>query len=128
MITVVKIYASWCPACIMMEDEWKKLETMLKGKSNIKVVSIEQKEEKKLKDFNKKLKMPLEIDGYPTIAKIEDGEINYYSGFRTSEPMYNWVTNESVETKKNKTKKNKTKKRTRTKSKKIKKRRTNTKK
>ena len=107
MTTVVKIYASWCIHCIMMKEEWEKLASMLKTNKDIKVLDIEQKQKAKLKKLNKELSEPIEINYYPTIAKIENDEIMYYNGPRTSKEIYEWVTGQEMIEEKNKKKENK---------------------
>jgi thiol-disulfide isomerase/thioredoxin len=92
--TVVLIYANWCPHCQSMKPEWNEMKRKLGP--IIETIEIEDS------DFDKDAKMQtiennklngekIEMYGYPTMFKIQNGRPEYYGGNRTADDMYNWV-------------------------------------
>ena len=92
--TVVLIYANWCPHCQSMKPEWNEMKSRLGPM--IETIEIEDS------DFDKDMKMQtiennklngekIEVNGYPTMFKIQNGRPEYYGGNRTAVEMYNWV-------------------------------------
>lgn len=92
--TVVLIYANWCPHCQSMKPEWNEMKNRLGPM--IETIEIEDA------DFDKDMKIKtiennklngekIEVNGYPTMFKIQNGHPEYYGGNRTASDMYNWV-------------------------------------
>lgn len=107
--TVIKLYADWCGHCIRMAPEWERLTSKIEKKKNApEIVNIELKELFKLDEINNSLNEKIEVQGYPTIAKIKNGKISYYNGPRVTNKMLKWILPKSTKTKK-KLKKNKRK-------------------
>ena len=85
---LVMIYAHWCGYCNILTPTWKKLHNKYKNKFTIKAIHVENK-----KGGNDKLVKQLNIQGYPTILKIEkDGKIGKkYEGERTIEEFVKFL-------------------------------------
>jgi len=108
--TIIKLYADWCGHCIRMAPEWERLTSRIeKNKNSPEIVNIESKELYKLDEINSNLNEKVEVQGYPTIAKIKNGKITYYNGERDTNNMMKWIMPKSTKT--NKTKKQKKEKR-----------------
>jgi len=101
VLLIGKIYADWCGHCRMLKPEWNKLKYNIKQKNGshgyqIHYIEIEQSaEQSKVDEVNKKYlhatdkKLALQ-GGYPTIFKIMNGHLEYYSGPRKAEAMQKW--------------------------------------
>lgn len=99
VLLIGKIYADWCGHCRMLKKEWYKMKYNIKHKKHgyeIIYAEIEQSVEQSkvdnvnelyLNGSNKKLALQ---GGYPTIFKIINGNIEYYSGDRKAEAMQKW--------------------------------------
>jgi thiol-disulfide isomerase/thioredoxin len=97
-IILGKVYATWCGYCQQLAPEWSKLKKSLK---NIKFVELEEKQINKKHQFEVKNstslnlinnKPQLEVNGYPTIFKIQPNQkIEYYNGERTANAIKSWV-------------------------------------
>ena len=103
--TIIKLYADWCGHCIRMAPEWERLTSKIEKKQNApEIVNIESKELYKLDEINNNLNKKVEVQGYPTIAKIKNGKITYYSGPRVTNKMLKWIMPKSTKAKKTKKK------------------------
>lgn len=86
----VKLYATWCPHCKTMEDDWKKLVEKYHGRiingSKLSVLSIEEKNMSIFTDaFGS-------VEGYPTLVVLRKGsEPKMYEGERTFEALDEFV-------------------------------------
>jgi thiol-disulfide isomerase/thioredoxin len=102
-IVIGKIHAKWCPHCVHLVPEWKKMKMDIKKqlghKYNIVFTDIEQSVEKInvdkinnrfLTHSNEKLAVQ---NGYPTIFKIDGGKLEYFAGKRTALELTNWYSN-----------------------------------
>jgi thiol-disulfide isomerase/thioredoxin len=101
VLLIGKIYADWCGHCRMLKPEWNKLKYNIKHKNGshgyqIHYIEIEQQNEQSKVDKVNKIylhntdkKLSLQ-GGYPTIFKIINGNIEYYSGDRKAEAMQKW--------------------------------------
>ena len=96
-IVVGKVYAEWCGHCQMLKPEWKKMKNHIntkKGNVNVMFVEIEEKEmNNKLKRLEKKHGVSVSANGYPTLFRINNGQVAYYNGNRTYEKMADWYLN-----------------------------------
>lgn len=106
MRTIVgKIYANWCGHCQSLKPEWDTMKSTIKNGSNIQFIEIEEGEVNKLERFKQQFPN-LEVNGYPTIFKIQpNGSIEYYNGARLSYDMTKWATSNNHMNKMNKIKK-----------------------
>ena len=66
---IVFFYANWCGHCNKMKDEWNKFENEYNGKNGIKVIKIENKEDKSLMKLHG-------VNGFPTIKYCPKGVYN----------------------------------------------------
>ena len=94
-IIVGKVYADWCGHCQTLKPEWTKMKNHVNMKNRKRHVVFTEIEEKKidtkLRKLEKQYGVQVQANGYPTIFKISDGKVTYYSGNRTSDVMSNWV-------------------------------------
>lgn len=109
-ICVGKIFADWCGHCVALKPEWDKMKKMIKQNKSknihlsfCEIGDTEQNQikgltvDKQLIKLNKKYfpngEQTVEIfGGFPTIFKICDNKLEYYSGPRIAEEMYKWFT------------------------------------
>lgn len=89
-IIIGKVYADWCGHCQALKPKWEKLKQIL-PKGRVQTIEIEEAETDKRAEFEKKHKKTINVRGYPTIFKIVNGKIEYYSGLREPEDMKRWV-------------------------------------
>ena len=110
---VGRIHADWCGHCVALKDQWAKLKHKFHqnvGRS-LKRVTIEHHDfedsedrkrqghfvDKELEHYNNThlahspIKVALQ-NGYPTIFRVLNGHLEYHSGDRTAEPMFDWFT------------------------------------
>lgn len=84
------VYARWCPHCHSLMPHWEQMKNKIG--SNCKVVEIEDGDYDKQHKINELSDMihgdnQLEIQGYPTLFKINNGKIDYYNGMRDVDSM-----------------------------------------
>ena len=89
-IIIGKVYADWCGHCQALKPKWEQLKKIL-PKGRVQIVEIEEAETDKRAQFEKTHKKTINVSGYPTIFKIVNGKIEYYSGPREPEDMKRWV-------------------------------------
>ena len=89
-IIVGKVYADWCGHCQTLKPKWEQLKEIL-PKGRVQTIEIEETETDKRAKFEKKYKKTINMRGYPTIFKMVNGKIEYYSGPREPEDMKRWV-------------------------------------
>ena len=89
-IIIGKVYADWCGHCQALKPKWEQLKKIL-PKGRVQTVEIEEAETDKRAQFEKTHKKTINVSGYPTIFKIANGKIEYYSGPREPEDMKRWV-------------------------------------
>jgi hypothetical protein len=126
-----RIHADWCGHCISLNGEWSKMKheiehQMGRGLKNVKIEyhDFEDSEERKKQGhhIDKELEKYNEIflaksdnkvaiqGGFPTIFRILDGRLEYYTGERVTPALYSWmthgiITKKSMDDKNNKQKK-----------------------
>jgi thiol-disulfide isomerase/thioredoxin len=91
---VALIHANWCGHCQHMMPEWDKLDKMIGGRVNIR--KIEQSEiDKKMPELQSHVKggHQIQANGFPTVLKIANGRVSYYSGDREANAMKAWALN-----------------------------------
>jgi thiol-disulfide isomerase/thioredoxin len=89
-IIIGKVYADWCGHCEALKPKWEQLKEIL-PKGRVQTIEIEESETEKRTEFEKKHKKTINVNGYPTIFKIVNNKIDYYSGPREPEDMKRWV-------------------------------------
>jgi thiol-disulfide isomerase/thioredoxin len=89
-IIVGKVYADWCGHCQTLKPKWEQLKRIL-PKGRVQTVEIEESETEKRAEFETTHKKTINVSGYPTIFKIINNKIHYYSGPREPEDMKQWV-------------------------------------
>jgi hypothetical protein len=98
-IVVGRIYSDSCGFCVAMKDDWEKMKNKIAtkmqnaGKKNVEFADIEAQEmDEKLNMLNARdLSEKVAIQGgFPTLFKIRDGKVEYYSGKRSADAMYKW--------------------------------------
>jgi thiol-disulfide isomerase/thioredoxin len=108
IIHVGKIFAEWCGHCKSLQPEWERMKRDIKmqlGRSlhnvHVEFVEIGDTEKNKAKGLtvdgmiakynaSNKPSMPLASDGYPTLFKVFNGKMEYYTGTRDAKSMYAW--------------------------------------
>ena len=97
---VGKIYSNGCIHCQMLEPEWNKMKQEITNDAfnnrRVVFVEIEQaNQDAEIEDTNNKYlinsinKLALQ-EGYPTIFRIENGNVDYYNGQRDADAMRRW--------------------------------------
>lgn len=76
-------YANWCPHCTSLKPHWDTMKQNLS--SDCRVIEVEESDfnkQNKIDEINHELKgdSELQIHGYPTMFKINNGKIDYYNG------------------------------------------------
>lgn len=102
-LVVGKIHAHWCGHCVALVPEWRKMKKILnstmKKKRHLIFEEIEQsQEDTKIPRINRthlaRSSKKLTVQGgYPTVFQIRNGNVEYYGGQRTAEPMAQWFSN-----------------------------------
>ena len=94
VVIVGKVYADWCGHCQMLKPEWAKMKHHIyskRGKKHIVFAEIEEKQiDKKLRKLEKDHSVKVNVNGYPTLFRIEGGKVKYYNGNRQSNAMSHW--------------------------------------
>ena len=94
-IVIGKVYANWCIHCkYLNEKEWPKMLKLInkqKGKIDIHPEEINEMEmEKKLENIKDKYNISIEVTGFPTLFRIENGKVSYYAGERKAKKLAKW--------------------------------------
>lgn len=91
---VALIHANWCGHCQHMMPEWDKMSTQICGRVDIR--KIEQQEMgQKMPELQSLVKggKQIEANGFPTVLKIVNGKLSYYTGDREASKMKAWALN-----------------------------------
>lgn len=97
-IVVRLIYMETCVFCKAMEHDWTALTTDIKIKhsNDVNIARIEASNQTpELESLSQEHLNgeSINVNGYPTIFKIEDGKIHYYNGARKRHQMLKWILN-----------------------------------
>jgi thiol-disulfide isomerase/thioredoxin len=106
VVVVGRVYADWCGHCRAMAKDWEKIkdhfETQTKkyphSKTKYEVISINSDEMSVKKPQVEKMYLSnteIVVKGYPTIFRIIDGKLDYYSGARTYSNLVRWFAQRS---------------------------------
>jgi thiol-disulfide isomerase/thioredoxin len=77
-----RFYANWCGHCQRMADDWNKLKNRLDSDfKEFSFFDIEHGDnmEKHKKDLEEHVKGGVNVNGFPTIFKVIDGNIEYFN-------------------------------------------------
>jgi hypothetical protein len=125
VLHVGKIYADWCGHCQSLQPEWNKMKDDMKmaiGRSlknlHVEFVEIGDTPKNKTKGLTVEgmitkyngRHLPnsaekLKSDGYPTLFKLLNGKLEYYTGNRDAKSMYTWYMSGVINSKNFQTKK-----------------------
>ncbi len=114
VLRVGKIFADWCGHCQSLQPEWEKMKRDMKlglgrnlNNMHIEFIEIGDTQKNKAKGltvdgmidkFNKTAlgnsSEKLKNDGYPTLFKMYNGKLEYYTGARDAKSMYSWYLQE----------------------------------
>ena len=92
------IYANWCGHCQQLKPTWEELKKRITNNydNQFTIVEIEAEQADKAEQLAKLEKElngeKINIEGFPTVLKINDGKLNYYGGARYLDSMMNWAT------------------------------------
>jgi thiol-disulfide isomerase/thioredoxin len=96
-IIVGLIHAEWCGHCQTLMPKWAEMVSQIEKNKKYKIVQFEDSNPNKdsiISDINSKLNETsekLSADGFPTIFKVEKGNLQYYKeGPRETEALKNW--------------------------------------
>ncbi|KAJ2804451.1 hypothetical protein H4R20_002503 [Coemansia guatemalensis] len=78
----VKFYAPWCPHCQTLAPVWRQVAEELKGRVNVGEVNC---------DENGKLCSDHNVQGFPTLQLLWEGEPSVFKGSRDLDNMVNFV-------------------------------------
>jgi thiol-disulfide isomerase/thioredoxin len=95
------VFANWCGHCMMLKPKWRQMVDNIrkKVKSNVyhepMFLPFEDSKLDKLREFNENNAVYLNgekvsHEGFPTLFKIDNGKIEYYTGSREPEAMEKW--------------------------------------
>jgi thiol-disulfide isomerase/thioredoxin len=76
-----------CGHCRRMEGDWNKLKNLLKEYPNIKLTKIDVS-----KPENQQMSQDYEVEGVPHIVKEKNGKRDVYSGNRSAQDLFKWIS------------------------------------
>lgn len=95
-----KVYADWCGHCKTLIPEWKIMKANIQNKFPDKYIFSEIEDKHSANGVEKINKMfvigtnpKLTVNGFPTVYKILNGRVEYYSGARQAPDMEKWFLN-----------------------------------
>jgi thiol-disulfide isomerase/thioredoxin len=88
------VHAEWCGHCQELKPKWDEMRTRLQKTPSIEIKEVEVSNTIGLSKL-KETHPSLEINGYPTIFKInrvgKDDSIQYYEGVREVDSLVKWA-------------------------------------
>lgn len=88
------VHAEWCGHCQELKPKWDVMRTRLQKTPSIEIKEVEVSDTIGLSNL-KETHPSLEINGYPTIFKInrvgKDDSIQYYEGAREVDSLVKWA-------------------------------------
>ena len=97
-IIVGLIHANWCGHCQTLMPVWDQMVKLIKGNKIFHIVKIESSDADKdarMAHINSKLSASspkLEANGFPTIFKVKNGNLEYYNQEREVVAMRKWFS------------------------------------
>jgi thiol-disulfide isomerase/thioredoxin len=97
-VVIGLIYADWCPHCQNMKPDWNEMKNDIHQKYDdhydfVEIEDGEQDKQERIAELETKMNGgKIEASGFPTIFKLNGGNIEYYSGDRDKKSMEQWVT------------------------------------
>ena len=101
-VIVGVVHAKWCGHCQVLMPKWRVFKNQLKNNKQITIIDIEDADPKKdsqIADLNLKINdksVTIQANGFPTIFKIKNGILEYYSGNRDSNSLKKWALEKNV--------------------------------
>ena len=92
------IHANWCGHCQTLMPVWEEMVKTMKGNKSFHIVKIESSDlnkDARMAHINSKLSKDspkLEANGFPTIFKVKNGKLEYYSQERQLDAMHKWFS------------------------------------
>jgi len=93
------IHAAWCGHCqSLMEpkDDGKSIWQEAKEKIGDKCIVKEYEESENSKEIEDLKSKGVNVDGYPTIFKMDNGNTQYFKGDRTADEIYKFAVGEGA--------------------------------
>lgn len=91
-VAFVKFYAPWCGHCKRLSSTWDNLRDKFSGNNGVKILKVDCTLE-----ANKQLCNDEEVEGFPSLFLYKEGEkISEYSGSRSLEDLYDFVSKHSI--------------------------------
>jgi hypothetical protein len=98
-----KIYATWCGYCKQLAPIWEEMEALIikeNGPDAYKLIEIESTDQDtKFEKIKNEYAITLKSEGYPTLFKIQNKKVEYYTGKRELNDMKNWFTSPIIHNK-----------------------------
>ena len=94
------VYAEWCGHCKELKPEWEAFKTAVKKDRKLsnkcgifEVEDSDSMKSAKLASMNKKIKGgEIQVNGFPTLFKISNGEVQYFQGgLRNAATLLEWA-------------------------------------
>jgi thiol-disulfide isomerase/thioredoxin len=92
------VFANWCGHCQQLEPHWKQLKVELKPHINngkVQIIDIDNDAPNKdslIASINATINgQQLKADGFPTIFKTSNGQLEYYKGERDTPSIKQWI-------------------------------------
>lgn len=88
-----KVYANWCGHCKTLMPIWAEMKDDINNNFPDKYTFSEIESEQQIPKFEKikeDYNIDLNANGYPTLFKIQNGNVEYYNGAREKEAMKSW--------------------------------------
>ena len=90
--TIIRFHSTQCGHCIELNQIWP---TIVKQKSSaFKFIDVNQNDfnNGKLEELNKRYNVQMQVDGYPTVYKIINGNATDYNGNRDVKSFLKWMS------------------------------------
>ena len=85
----IKFYATWCPHCNAIEEDWSKLQSEYSNVKGIHIFQVQDTSSDVHKAF--KSKHNFSVDGFPTIIRLDNSGLVPYEGDRSYDGFKEFV-------------------------------------
>ena len=97
-VVIGLVYANWCGHCQALKNDemspWQQLHSRLNGPEyEYAEIDADNNRDQDILEVNQRLNpnsQPLKADGYPTIFRIKNGNLDYYNGERSAPELIRW--------------------------------------